>query len=324
MKRLATSAVLGAGLSLSASAAFAECGELTMTEMDWASSQVVTGIAQFILTQGYGCTVKMVPSATVPSLASVAETGEPDIVTELWTNGSTVYDQMDADGVITTLADVLSDGGEEGWWVPQYLIDKHPEVATLEGILANPELVGGRFHQCPEGWGCQRANDSKAIAYGLVDAGVEIFQHGSGETLATSIASAFENEEPWFGYYWAPTAILGRYPMVMIDLGEANVDVHNCDSDPECPDRGTAKSAYPPSPVKTVVTADFAKDNPEVADFMSKLTFTNANMNALLAWREENNATTEETAVYFLANNSEEWSGWINDDAREKLSALIK
>jgi glycine betaine/proline transport system substrate-binding protein len=42
-----------------------------------------------------------------------------------------------------------------------------------------------------------------------------------------------------------------------------------------------------------------------------------------LAWMDENNASSEEAAVYFLTNNTEIWKGWINDDARTKLSALL-
>lgn len=307
-----------------AGAAHAECGEVTMTDMNWNSSKVVTGVAKFILEQGYGCSIKMVPSSTVPALASVSETGEPHIVTELWTNGAPAYEGMEAEGKITTLTDVLSDGGVEGWWVPQYLVDAHPELGTLDGILANPELVGNRFHQCPEGWGCQRANDSKAQAFGVADAGIEIFQHGSGETLATSIAAAFENKEPWFGYYWGPTAILGRYPMVKISLGDYVPEVHTCDADPDCPNRGQGKSEYPVSPVKTIVTTTFADEQPEVAAFMANLAFTNNQMNSILAWMEENKATAEEAAVYFLTTSSDVWSGWINEDATKKLAALIK
>ena len=36
---------------------------------------------------------------------------------------------------------------------------------------------------------------------------------GSAAGLDGSIAKAYENKEPWLGYYWAPTAILGKYPM---------------------------------------------------------------------------------------------------------------
>ena len=174
-------------------AAAEDCGEVTITEMNWASSAVITEVAKFIMENGYGCTVQKVPSSTTPSLVSVAETGKPDIVTELWINGAPAYNELQDAGKITTSADVLSDGGLEGWWVPRYMVDANPELATLEGVLANVDLLGGRFHNCPDGWACKNTNADLARNFGLEEAGFEIFVHGSGETLATSIGAAYEN-----------------------------------------------------------------------------------------------------------------------------------
>ena len=111
--------------------------------------------------------------------------------------------------------------------------------------------------------------------------------------------------------------------MVKIDLGEYVPEVHTCDADPECPNRGQRKSEYPVSPVKTVVTSTFATDNPDVAEFMKNLAFTNAQMNGLLAWKDENEATAEEAAVYFLTTFPDVWSAWINDSAKNNLSFLL-
>lgn len=305
-----------------AGAAQADCGEVVITEMNWASSAVVTSVAKFLMEQGYGCTVKAVPSSTTPALISVAETGKPDIVTELWINGAPSYNELQEAGKIETLADVLSDGGIEGWWVPQYLVDEHPELATVEGVLANVETLGGRFHNCPEGWACKNTNFDLTRNFGLVDAGFEIFQHGSGETLATSLASAFENEEAWFGYYWAPTAILGKYPMVAVDLGAYNEEVFLCAADSACTADGL--SGWPVGPVKTIVTTDFSDREPEIADLMRNVTFTNAQMGDVLAWKEANNGSNEEAAVYFLTTYGDTWSSWLSDDARDKLAPLLQ
>ena len=65
-------------LTFTATSALADCGEVSITEMDWASASVVTSIANFLMTQGYGCDVTVVPTTTVPAITSVAETGEPD------------------------------------------------------------------------------------------------------------------------------------------------------------------------------------------------------------------------------------------------------
>ena len=299
-----------------------ECGDVSITEMNWASSAIVTSVSSFLMEQGYGCTVTKVPSSTTPALVSVSENGTPDIVTELWTNGTPAYEELSEAGTIVTLTDVLSDGGIEGWWIPTSLVEEHPELATIDGVLANPELIGSRFHQCPEGWGCKNVNASLAAAFDLEGNGIEVFQHGSGETMATSIAAAFENGEPWFGYYWAPTSVLGQYPMTSVELGEYDADVHTCNADPECEEVGI--SAYPVGPVKTVVTTAFQEEHPDLAELMTNVQFTNAQMGEVLAWQEENNASADEAAVYFLTNYADTWQGWVNDSARENLSALLQ
>lgn len=319
MKRLIIAAALGFAFPAAASA---DCGEVSITEMNWASSAVVTHVSKFLMEQGYGCTITLIPSSTVPALASVSETGKPDIVTELWINGAPSYEELEAAGTIETLGDVLSDGGIEGWWIPTYLADAHPELKTIEGLLANPELVGSRFHQCPEGWGCQRVNAALAEAFDLEGNGFEVFQHGSGETMATSIASAVESKEPWLGYYWAPTSVLGKYDMTSVDLGPYNEEAHLCNADPECTEVG--KSSYPVGPVKTIVTTKFTAENPDVSAMMANVSFTNKQMGELLAWQEANTASAEETAVYFLTNYKEVWPNWINDEAKGKLAALLK
>ena len=315
--------LLAAAVAVTApSIAMADCGEVSITEMNWDSSAVVTYVAKFLMEQGYGCSVTTVPSATVTSLASVAETGTPDIVTELWINGTPAYGELSDAGRIVTLGDVLSDGGVEGWWIPTYLVDEHPELATLEGVQANADLLGNRFHNCPDGWGCRNTNAALTEAAELEANGFEIFQHGSGETMAASIAAAFENREPWLGYYWAPTSVLGEYDMTMVDLGPYNEEVHMCNSNPECETVGL--SSYPVGPVKTIVTTTFQEEFPEVSELMANVSFTNLQMGELLAWKEANNASAEEAAVYFISNNSDVWSTWLNDEARGNLAALIQ
>ncbi|WP_299597836.1 glycine betaine ABC transporter substrate-binding protein [uncultured Tateyamaria sp.] len=321
MKKLAFAATLMLGTS-AASIAAAECGEVSITEMDWASAAVVTNVAKFLLEQGYGCSVTVVPTTTVPAMASVAETGEPDILTELWTSYTEVYEDLRGEGKLVELSKVLSDGGVEAWWIPDYLAEAHPELKTLDGIKANPQLVGGRFHDCPSGWGCDVTNHNNFKAAGLADSGVERFQHGSGETLATAIAAAYEAKEPWFGYYWAPTSVLGKYPMVQVEMPAYDAETHTCNGLEDCATPGL--SAYPVSNVVTAATQAFVDREPDAAALMGNVTFTNAQMGEVLAWQEANEASNEEAAVYFLTTYKDVWGGWLNDEARGNLSALLQ
>ena len=320
MKKLA----LAGAMALSATtgtAAYADCGDVTITEMNWASSAVVTAVATFLMEQGYGCSVQKVPSSTVTAITSITETGEPDILTEVWANSTPAYPGLIEEGKLVELADVLSDGGVEAWWIPAYLAESNPELTTWEGIMANPAAVGGKFHDCPSGWACDIINNNNLIALGAEEAGIERFQHGSGETLQTSIAAAYADKAPWFGYYWAPTAVLGKYPMVPVTVGEYNEEAHICNGDVDC--ANPQFSAYPAAKVTTAVEGTFPEREPEAAALMANVSFTNAQMGEVLAWRLDNNASYDEAAVYFLTNYKDVWGGWLNDDAKAKLAALL-
>ncbi len=305
-------------------AAAADCGDVSITEMSFSSAIITTEIASFLMEQGYGCTVTRVPSDTIPALASLAENNEPDIVTELWVNSAgNAYDKLKADGVISDLTQVLDPGGIEAWWIPTYLAEEHPELTTIQGILDNPELVGNRFNNCPTGgWVCGTINRNIARAYGLEEAGIEVFDHGGGETLAASLAAAYDKNEPWFGYYWEPTAIMGRYDMTMVDIGGVDIDAHEANLDPDVTD--PRPSAYPPSLVYTVATTDFTERAPEISALMSHISFGTDEMSTLLAWKGENKASSEETAVHWLMNNKATWGDWLSDEARTRLSKLLE
>ena len=321
MKTLGTASALA--LTLGATSALADCGEVSITEMDWASAQVVTAVAAFMLEQGLGCDVQKVPSSTVPALASLAETGEPDILTEVWANSTPAYVGLLEEGKLVELNEVLTDGGIEAWWIPQYLAESNPELTTWEGIMANPAAVGGKFHDCPSGWACDIINNNNLIAANIEGSGLERFQHGSGETLQTSIAAAFQDEAPWFGYYWAPTAVLGKYPMVAVEVPAHDPELHACNGSVDCETPGF--TAYPKSRVLTAVSGAFLEREPAAAELLSNVSFTNAQMGEVLAWRLENNASNEEAAVYFLSNYQDVWANWLTtDEVKENMSALLK
>lgn len=317
---LSAAAIAGAAPTIAA----AECGEVSITEMTFSSAIITTEIATFLMEQGYGCTVTRVPSDTIPALTSLAENNEPDIVTELWVNSAgNAYEKLKEDGVIQDMTEVLQPGGLEAWWIPTYLAEEHPELKTIQGILNNPELVGNHFNNCPTGgWVCSTINRNIARAYGFEEAGIEVFDHGGGETLAASLASDYEAKEPWFGYYWEPTALMGRLDMTMVDIGDVDLDAHAANLSPDV--TNPKPSSYPPSLVYTVATTNFAEKYPDVAELMSNISFETSQMSALLAWKDANKASTEEAAVQFLMNNKDVWRDWLNEDARKKLSAVLE
>lgn len=328
--KLKLASLLMAGLATTQVSAN-ECGDVTIAEMNWNSASLIAYLDQFILNEGYGCNASLVPGDTMPTGASMVEKGQPDIAPEMWTNAlKESLDRGVAEKRLRYAGKALVEGGEEGFWVPKYLVDQYPEIATIEGVKKHAKLFehpedpdAYAFYSCPAGWNCQISAGNLFKSMDLADAGFAIVDPGSSAGLSGSIAKAYEREEAWFGYYWAPTAILGKYDMVKVDFGSGvNLDEYvNCVSQEDCDNPKT--TMYPPSPVSTVVTEEFAVRSPQVQEYLNKRGFTNDQMNQLLAWMEDNQASGEDAMFHFLETSPETWKQWLPADVADKVSKAL-
>jgi glycine betaine/proline transport system substrate-binding protein len=327
MLRAAVIAVFSFCAAASSPADAAECGRVRIAEMSWGSAAIIANVEKIILERGYGCDVELVAGDTVPTLTSMAERGEPDIAPELWINAAKdVIARGVADNRLKVAAKVLSDGGIEGWYVPRHMVEKNPDLTSLSAVLKRPDLFPdpetqgkGRFYTCPAGWACQIVNDNLFKAYGLDKAGFTPFDPGSGEGLAGAIAKANERSEPFFGYYFGPTAILGRYPMQRLTGMEHDPATWECMSKPNC--AKPTPNMYPPADVIGLTSARFVETNPEVFAVLRNVSWKNSEVSALLAWQEDTRANAAEAAEHFIATQENIWTPWVSDDAAEKVKS---
>ncbi|MBA5761132.1 ABC transporter substrate-binding protein [Vibrio sp. 404] len=328
--KLKLATLLIAGLAATQASAD-ECGKITIAEMNWNSASLMANLDQFILNEGYGCSAELIPGDTMPTGASMIEKAQPDIAPEMWTNAlKESLDKGVADKRLRYAGKALVDGGEEGFWVPSYMVEQYPELATIEGLKKHAKLFPhpedsstSAFYNCPAGWNCQISAGNLFKALNLSDTGFTIVDPGSSAGLSGSIAKAYEREEAWFGYYWAPTAILGKYEMVKVDFG-TGVDKDqylNCVSKEGC--ESPEVTMYPPSPVSTVVTEAFANREPALLDYLNNRGFSNTQMNALLAWMEDNQATGEDAMFYFLETYPETWKQWLPKEVADKVASAL-
>lgn len=307
------------------------CGDVTIAQMNWPSAELIAEIDKAILSAGFGCNAELVAGDTLPTVDSMANQGTPDLAPELW--AATVSESLDsavAAGKVIIAAEVLSDGGEEGWWIPKYLAEENPDIKTPEDALARPELFPapedeskGAIHNCPEPWkSCQIATVNLFKAYNADEKGFVLVDSGSAAALDGSIARAHQRQQGWLGYYWAPTATLGRYEMVKLDMG-AHDSAHwdSCTTVIDCADPEV--NNWDKRNVVSAVTDQFAKQAGDAMSYISKRQWNNTTMNLLLAWMADNQASGEETAAYFLANYEDIWAPWVPANAAGKVRASL-
>ena len=322
-------ALMVAGALVLARGADAACGKVTIAEMTWASAGVAAHVEDIILKEGYGCDTEVVPGDTVLTVTSMTEKGEPDIAPEVWINSMReVVEAAVAEGRLTIAGEILSDGGEEGWWVPTYVVEQNPELTTLQEVIKRPDLF-------PD-----KEEPGKGASTAAPRAG------GAGSSTATStgplvwtrpgsLCSTPARARGWRAPSPAPmnaatrssrttgrpTALLGNYPMVKLGGMEHDPATWPCIIDKDCAD--PQPNMYAKSVVITVVTSSFAESAPEAFEFVSNVSWSNSFLNGLLAWKDENQATTREAAEHFLKNNEDVWGAWVPAEVAAKVKAAL-
>lgn len=332
MKKLLASTIIATAIyALAGSAQAAECGEVSIAEMNWASAGVAAWVDKYILENGYGCTVTLVTGDTMPTFTSMNEKAQPDMAPELWVNAvRTPLDAAIKEGRLIEAAPLLSEGGVEGWWIPKFLADAHPDIKTVQDALKHPELFPApedpskaAVINCPSGWNCQVSTANLYKALGAEKLGFELVDTGSAAGLDGSISNAFEKKSGWLGYYWAPTAILGKYQMTRLSFGvEHNkADWDACTAVPDCPDPKV--NSYPTSDVYTVVTKAFSEKAGVAMDYVKTRKWDNGTVNQVLAWMTDNQGTNEDAAKHFLETYPDMWTKWVAPDVAEKVKAAL-
>lgn len=333
LNKLITRCVLPALVIMAPLKVMAECGDVTIAEMNWATAEFAANLDKIILTEGYGCNVEMVPGATNTTFASMESKGVPDIAPEFWGNGVSVrLKAAQEKGDLKVGVQLISDASE-GWFVSQAIANKYPDIKTVDDVLARPDLFPnkeepgkGGFMTCPTGWGCETVNTNlvKKTAFNIENKGFSVVDPGSAAGLDGAIAKAYAREEAWFGYYWQPTVSVSKYGLKKLDFA-AGFDQKHWD---EClVVEGCEKplrSQWTKAKVNTVVVAKFAAENPEVMDYLNKRTYSSDQVGKVIVYMDDQQANGEDAAYYFLQNNMDLWTKWVPAEVAAKVKKSLQ
>ncbi|CEO41287.1 glycine betaine ABC transporter substrate-binding protein [Photobacterium kishitanii] len=308
-----------------------ECGKVTIADMNWDSATFVANVDSFILQHGFGCETELVPSETILAAKSILIQGKPDIIPEMWRNAlkGGLEHGIEKDK-IKFVGKVLHEGGLEGFWVPAYMVEKEPSLATIAGVKQHSYLFkrsdfGNKqpFFSCAPDWRCQNAVTNLFNALDLKQAGFELTPTDAVTGLSGSIAHAYAKKLPWIGYYWSPTAVLGNYKMVRVDFNSGVDREHfrECIEKPNC--KNPQVTMFPPRAVDTIVTLKFAQRAPEITAYLSARRFSNQDMNNLMAWKVNNNADGEQVMAEFLNQYEAIWIQWVSPEVAAKVKGAL-
>ena len=159
MKKILLSAAAATALTC-ASAAYAECGNVSLAVFSRQSAEAQAYVDQFILNAGNGCDASTVAGDTVRTITSMIEKGQPDIAPDAAPNLlGDFYQKGVKEGRVSQIGVSISDGSVSGWYIPTYVAEAYPEIKTVADALDHPELFPspenpdrGGVIQGPQGW----------------------------------------------------------------------------------------------------------------------------------------------------------------------------
>jgi glycine betaine/proline transport system substrate-binding protein len=311
---------------------------IIFADFGWDTAQVHNRIAGFIIKNGLGYETKYVTGETIMLNTALiqAKGGEaPNVNMETWTdNWQELYDEGLAKGQDPKTKEGFIHLGSnfpnsvQGWYVPTYMIKGDAErgikatAPDLKSVFDMPKYwelfkdpedpKKGRFYSCIPGWACSEINEKKFKAYGT-DKNYNIMQPGSGPALAASIEAAYKRGKPWFGYYWAPTWVLGKFDMTRLE--EPPFDPALFDA--------TAACEYPAVKCDIVVHKSLPEWAPDVVEFLKNYETTLDINNKCLAHMQDTGGTVDDAAMYFLKNYDDLWTTWLPADVVAKVKKAM-
>jgi glycine betaine/proline transport system substrate-binding protein len=293
-------------------AAGKDCGEVTLNEQAWAGSTANTYIAKAVLEEDLGCQVEITKITEIPVFQAMAD-GKVDAVLEDWQHVDEYKQYIDEAGTVV-MGGPLGVEGHIGWFIPQYLMDEHPEFKTWEGLKGQEDLF-----QTPESGdqGMFLGGDPSYVQKDkeLIEALDLNFKHVTAGAEPAQVArwsQLYKQEEPVLFYWYTPQYLNQQYDLAEVKLPprtEANKDCKDdakAGGDPE-----QYKCEYDITIINKLFSKEFAGSGSPAYDMLKKMKLTNEDQEQVAKAIAGDKEDPEQAGADWVADNRDKVDAWL-------------
>lgn len=277
----------------------------------WSASRLNVEVAKIIIESELGHTVEITEVNENDAMFTGLADGSLDAVLEIWPSGVTDAETAFFDAGTVDNLGPLGAVGKIGWWVPSYVIDENPELATWEGF-SSPEAAElfataetgdlGRFLGTDPSY----AQYDEQIITNL-DLPFQVQFSGSEPATVAELDARVAAGEPIVMYWWTPTAAVAKYDLVNVALPAYNDE---CGASAAAGDGGV-DCDYPEDVLFKAASAQLAEKAPDVYALLQKFTITTEDQLSMLPPMEIDGEDPAKVAADWVAANESVWSAWL-------------
>jgi glycine betaine/proline transport system substrate-binding protein len=277
----------------------------------WTGSAVNAAVAERVIECNLGAPVEIVEIDENATWVGMDD-GSIDAVLEIWPSGHAAdkATYIEEKKSVIDLG-LLGPSAKIGWYVPKFVVDEHPELATWEGFK-DPELAklfataeSGDLGQFTMGDPSYVTYDEQIIAN--LELPLKYVVAGSEAALLTSIDKAFADKTPILLQFWQPHWKQSKVELVEVKLP----DVTQACTDSAANADGGYACDYPVDELYKAASAGLEAKNADVFALLQKLQLTTDQQNEVAAMVDGEGMTAAEAAAMWVDANKDVWSAWV-------------
>lgn len=272
----------------------------------WPGSYANAQVAAIIIESELGVDAEIVEIDENAQWAGLDD-GTLDAVLEIWPSGhqDNLETYVEELGTVELLGE-LGAVGQIGWFVPTYVVEEYPEMATWEGLKGNEDIFAtaetgdsGQFLAADPSF----VQFDEAIINNL-DLDFEVIQSGSEAAQLAAVEAALEREEPVLFYFYTPHWMHFQHDLTMVELPEWTEE---CEAKPE----EERDCGYPEDVLLKAATSGLAERVPDVHAFLSNMTMQNEWQDEITYAMDVEGLEASEAAQQWVDAHEDDWRAWL-------------
>ena len=281
-----------------------EKATIMLAENPWPAAELNVAVAKIVIENELGNEVELVALDENVQWDALAA-GDLDAALEIWPSGhgERIASYIDDLGTVEHGGE-LGPVGEIGWYVPQYVVDANPALATWEGYadaaadFATAETGdNGRFLGADPSW----VQYDEAIIENL-ELPFQVVWAGSEDAMLAEVSSSYSREEPILFYFYSPHAIFSEFDLVQVELPAYSDECYADEAAIDC--------GYPEDVLIKIFSAGLADKDAAVHTLLSNFSYGSDDQVAMLGMVNEG-MSVEEAAQAWVDANEDVWQAWL-------------
>ncbi|SDG56880.1 glycine betaine/proline transport system substrate-binding protein [Sinosporangium album] len=287
----------------SGSGAPAAAGTVKLAVNPWVGYEASAAVVSHLLKENLGYTVELKELSEQVSWEGF-ETGEVDVILENWGHDD-LKKKFIEEKKVAVEAGSTGNKGVIGWYVPQWMADKHPGITDWKNLNKYADLFktseSGGKGQLLFGDPSYVSNENAIIKN--LKLNYKVVTGGSEAALIQSATQAQEQQKPLLFYFWDPHWLFNRVKLARVDLPP---HTDGCDADPK-----KVACDYAELDLDKIVSKRFADGGGKAYELIKNFTWTNEDQNSVANDITNNGMSAEEAAKKWVDANPGTWQAWL-------------